>query len=333
MLDRLSIYDAIYALAAGGGRDKALFGSCAPLAREAFLRSLAGKGFPIVWFEVPLAGEPRFDLHVALSREMLRGGVRFLPGAGNGYDGLLRWYTEEETGGNGLAFAYDVGEGRIEDPAVHVNVNGAPLSDMERFFDLAAGDGAAKLYGSFADRLPEGWRVWYAGVHPGKPGSPVRVDCFVDTTLEDVYAADPSLLEGDLHACGFRALGPAFRDLAMPILDSPFGLELQFDVMRDGALGPTLGISASFPFGTMRTVRALFDDGGPAAELLGTIERKGLADGRWRRVRGATFSKLVHVDDAALALYCVPTFVKLRMRGGEPLDAKVYLQAEACMLP
>ena len=332
MFDRLSIYDAIYALAAGERREQALFGSCAPLAREAFRRSLIDEGFPTIWFEVPLAGVPRFDLHAALSHEMLREGARFLPGAGNGYDGLLRWYAEEEADGGGLAFAYDVGEGRIVDPAIHVNVNNAPLSDIDRFFDLAAGEGAAELYRAFANRLPKGWRVWYTGVHPGRPGSPVRVDCFVDTALKDAYAADASLLESDLVDCGFTALGPALFDLAMPELDSPFSLELQFDVMRDGALGPTLGLSVGFPFRTARTVRPLFEEDGAAAGLLGAIERMGLADDRWRQIPGAIFTKLVRMDDAALALYCVPTFVKLRMRDGEPLDAKVYLHAGASVL-
>ena len=333
MIDQLVIYDAIFALAAGNGCEEALFGSCAPLAREAFKRSLVDEGFPIVWFEVPFAGDPRFDLHVALSREMLHAGAHFLPHAGNGYDALLRWYAEDEAGGGGLAFAYDVSEGRIEDPAVHVNVNNAPLSDMAHFFDLTAGEDAAKLYADFESRLPKGWRVWYAGVHPGRPGSPVRVDCFVDASLKRAYAADVSLLERDLHACGFADTGPDLHGLSAPILESPFKLELQFDVMRDGSLGPTLGISAAFSLGAAESVRKLFAENGPAAALMGAIERMELADGRWRHVPGASFATLVDMDDGPLAIFCAPTFVKLRMRDGGPLDAKIYLQAAASHLP
>ena len=326
---QMEAFDALYAFAAGDGRERELFGPCVPLAREAFRRSLVGEGFPVIWFELPLAGAPRFDLHVALSRETLRAGTRFPAGTGNGYDALFRWYAEDEAGGGGLAFAYDISEGRIDDPAVHVNVNNAPLSDMGRFFDLAAGDGAAGLYARFEGRLPEGWHVWYAGVHPARPGAPIRVDCFVDATLKRAYAADASALECDLRACGFGDAGPALRDLAAPILESPFCLELQFDVVRDGSLGPVLGISAGFPFGSARSVRALFGQDGPAAALMGEIERAGLADGRWRHIPGASFSKLLAVDGEPFALYCTPTFVKLRMRGGKPLDAKAYLQAGA----
>lgn len=332
MFDSLAIYDAIYALAAGDGREQALFGTCAPLAREAFQRSLAGEGFPIVWFEVPLGGKPRFDLHVALSRKMLRADVQFLPGAGNGYEKLLRWYADEEIGGGGLAFAYDVSEGSINNPAIHVNVNNAPLGSMNRFFKLAADEDTAGRYDGFAERLPRGWRVWYAGAHPGRHGSPVRVDCFVDAGLKRAYAADISSLEDDLAACGFTAASPALRNLAKPALDSPFDLELQFDVMRDGRLGPTLGISAGFQLSAASTMRALFEEGGPAHELLCKIERMGLADSRWQHIADATFSKLVSTGEEALALYCGPTFIKLRMRNSELLDAKAYLQAGAARL-
>ena len=327
-----AMYDVIYGLAAGEGRERSLFGSCAPLAREAYRRSLAGGEPPIIWFEVPLLGAPRFDLHVALSREALRGDVRFAHGVGNGYDELLRWYAQEERGGGGLAFAYDVGDGRVDDPAVHVNVNHAPLGDMGRFFDLTAGAGAAELYSSFVNRLPRGWRVLYTGVHPGRPGSHLRVDCSFGDELQDAYAADGALLEADLRACGFTATGPALRELAALVLGSPFALELQFDVMRDGTLGPTLGMSAAFSLHAPDTVRSLFGEGGPAAELFGAAERMGLADARWRHIPGAAFAKIVPDDGAPLALYCAPTFLKLRVRGGEPLDAKAYLQAGAATI-
>lgn len=329
MIDSLTVYDAIYALASGDGREEALFGASAPLAREAFTRSLIGDAFPTIWFETPLAGKPYFDLHVALSRKALHAGVNFLPGAGNGYDALFRWYAQEEPGGCGLAFAYDTGVGQIDAPAVHVNVNGTPLSDTHRFFDLAAGEGAAARYDGFVARLPEAWRVWYTGVHPGRPGAPVRVDCFVDAKRKAAYAADPALFERDLRAVGFEAISPALIDLARPILISPFGLELQFDIMKDGSLGPTLGISAGFSLGAASRLRVLFGEGGPGAGLMGAVEALGLSDGRWRLIADASYATRVALDGQELLLYCVPTFVKLRLREGRPLDAKAYFQASA----
>lgn len=329
MIDRMTLYEVLYSLAADEGREGPLFGSSAPLARAAFERSLIGDGFPTIWFELPLAGEPYFDLHIAISRKDLHSGVNFLPGAGNGYDELFRWYAEEEPGGCGLAFAFDTGAGKIDAPAVHVNVNGSPLSDTHRFFDLAAGEDAAARYDGFASKLPEDWWIWYTGVHPGRPGVPVRVDCFVRDERKAAYAQDFGLFEQDLASVGFEATSPALYDLLAPILESPFGLELQFDVLDDGRLGPTLGISAQFLLSAAKKMRPSFEEGGAAAELLRKVEALGLADGRWRLIPETMYSTCVSLDGKTLALYCMPTFVKLRLRSGVPLDAKVYFQASA----
>ena len=300
MLDRLALYDALYLLAAGEGRKAALFGDTQPLASEAFSRSLAGDEFPIVWFELPMLGRPRFDLHVALGRAALTADPTFAQGAGNGYDELFAWYGSEEGGGGGLAFAYDTGEGRIADPAVHVCVNNAPLGDMDRFFGLASGAEAAQLYRDFAAKLPLAWHVWYAGVHPGRPGSPVRVDCLVSGERQTAYAQDLSLFEADLRACGFTAFGPGFERLAELVLASPFQLELQFDVLRDGSLGPTLGLS----------------------------------DDRWKLIADAAFARHVAYErendsEGRFAPCVLFNYAKVKFTACEPQPAKFYLMLNA----
>lgn len=325
-----TLYDTLYILASDEGREQVLFGGCAPLAHEAFERSLVGDGFSYIWFEIPLTGEARFDLHVAYSRECLRAG-NFFPRSGNGYDELFRWFAQDEKGGGGLAFAYDVGEGIIDNPALHVNVNRAPLSDADRFFELAGCVDGAECYHSFSDRLPDAWEVWYMGVHLGRPGSPVRVDCFVDPRRQREYASDLRLFERDLRSCGFTADLAALPELAGALLASPFDLELQFDVLDSGEVGPTLGLSAAFDMRPAAQMKPQFDEDGAIAELMDRVERLGLADVRWHAVQDATYSLLVNDPDdgSLLAVYCLPTFLKLRMRNGRALDAKFYLQATA----
>lgn len=53
-MDHMKLYDIIYALAAQGEREAALFGTCASATREAPRRSLTGETFPELWFEIPL---------------------------------------------------------------------------------------------------------------------------------------------------------------------------------------------------------------------------------------------------------------------------------------
>ena len=79
-------------------------------------------------------------------------------------------------------------------------------------------------------------------------------------------------------------------------------------------------------------MRSLFQQGSAACELLEKIEVLGLADDRWKHIASASYAIAVDVDDGRLVLYCAPTFVKLRMRDGKPLDAKMYLQAAASFL-
>lgn len=156
--DASMTYEALCLLASETAGEN-LFGTNAPLAQEAFRRALAAESMPIVWFEVPLSGKPRFDLHVAHGNAGLHEGAPFASDAMDGHGELLNWYASEPREGGGLALAYDVGDGRISDPAVHANVNNADSFDVEGFFARVGREDATALYDSFAKRLPQGWHI------------------------------------------------------------------------------------------------------------------------------------------------------------------------------
>lgn len=324
--DATMFYEALYRLASeGAGCD--LFGTNAPLAQEAFRRASAGVSMPIVWFEVPLSGPPRFDLHVAHGNDALHECAPFSPDAMDGHGDLLNWYASEPRAGGGLALAYDVGDGRIDAPAVHANVNAPEAFDVEGFFAHVGRPEAAALYRGFEKRLPQGWRIWYFGVHPGRPGAPVRVDCFIDASLNRAYAAEPATFEEDLRKAGFAVEGSAVRRVGAEVAASPFGMELQFDILSDGALGQTVGVSAKFPLAIASTARLLWEPAGSAAQLMEFAVDSRAADDRWQHVPQAMFATAVQNGNVSQALYCVPVFVKFRVRADELLDTKVYLQA------
>ena len=329
--DAMMLYETLYRLASkDSGCD--LFGTNAPLAQEAFERALAGASMPIVWFEIPLSGSPRFDLHVAHGNAELHEHAPFASDAMDGHGDLLNWYASGPREGHGLALAYDVGDGRIDAPAVHVNVNAAESFDVGGFFVHVGRPEAAALYDGFAKRLPRGWRIWYFGVHPGRSGAPVRVDCFVDESLKRAYAAEPAKLEEDLRGAGFATEGSTVRCVGAEVAASPFGMELQFDVLSDGALGQTVGVSARFPFVPASAGRLLWEPAGDAAQLMEFAEDSRIADARWRRIRDAMFSMAVQDGGVPRALYCIPVFAKFRVRADEILGAKIYLQAGAVSL-
>ena len=329
--DAMMLYETLYRLASKDvGCD--LFGTNAPLAQEAFRRASAGASMPIVWFEVPLSGPPRFDLHVAHSNADLHEHAPFAPDAMDGHGDLLNWYASEPRAGGGLALAYDVGDGRIGAPAVHANVNTVEAFDAEGFFVHVGRPEATALYRGFEKRLPQGWRIWYFGVHPGRPGAPVRVDCFVSESLKREYAAEPAKFEEDLRKAGFTVEGSATRRVGAEVAASPFCMELQFDILSDGTLGQTVGISAQFPLAIASTARQLWEPAGGAARLMAFAVDSQAIDARWRRVPDTVFSTVVRDGDISQALYCVPVFVKFRVRADKLLDAKTYLQAGAVSL-
>ncbi len=330
--DAAMLYETLYRLASKDAECD-LFGTNAPLAQEAFRRASAGASMPIVWFEIPLSGSPRFDLHVAHDNVDLHENAPFASDAMDGHGALLNWYASEPREGGGLALAYDVGDGRVDVPAVHVNVNAAKAFDVEGFFVHVGRPEATALYHGFAKRLPQGWRIWYFGVHPGRPGAPVRIDCFVDESLKRVYAAEPAKLEDDLRKVGFAVEGLTARCVGAEVAAFPFDMELQFDVLSDGTLGRTVGISAQFPLTVANTARLLWEPAGSAAQLMEFAVNSRIADARWRCVRDVMFSTAVRDGSIARALYCVPMFAKFRVRADELLDAKVYLQAGAVSLP
>jgi len=251
----------------------------------------------------------------------------------DGHGELLNWYASGPREGGGLALAYDVGEGRIDEPAVHVNVNGAKAFDTEGFFVHVSRPDATALYDNFAKRLPQGWRIWYFGVHPGRPGAPVRVDCFVDKSFKRAYAAEPAKLEEDLRKVGFAVKGQTARRVGAEVAASPFGMELQFDVLSDGSLGQTVGVSAQFPLVHASAARMLWEPASDAAQLMGFAENSRIADARWRRIPDTMFSMAVRDGSVSQALYCIPMFAKFRAHANELLDAKIYLQAGAFNLP
>ena len=325
------LYETLYSLAFKNSEDD-LFGTSAPLAQEAFGRALANASTPIVWFEVPLSGSPRFDLHVAHGNVELHEHAPFAPDAMDGHGELLNWYASEPREGGGLALAYDVGDGRIGNPAVHDNVNAAKSFDTEGFFVHIGRPEASALYDGFAERLPQGWHIWYFGVHPGRPGAPIRIDCFVDKSLKRAYAAEPAKLEEDLRRIGFVVEGSAVRRIGAEVAESPFEMELQFDVLSDGSLGQTVGVSARFPLVPASAAHLLWEPTGGAARLMEFAEDSRIADARWRRIRDTMFSAAVQDGSISRALYCIPVFVKFRVRADELIDAKIYLQAGAVNL-
>ena len=326
-MDHSMLYEILYALAASGGREKTLFGGCAPAARKAFARSCAGTAFPEIWFEIPLLGEPRFDLHALTSREALDPETEFPPDAAGGFPDVFRWFARQGENVRQLALSWDLKPGKDQSAAIQLLVADKDPHTVSGFLKSAGREDAIERYEAFSRRRPKEWFTCYYGIFPERPGSGLRVECIPVQSLQEAYAKDPELLRRHLSMVGIREFGdtllPRCRDLA----DTPFRLEFQFDVGEDGSAGPVMGVSLRFSCPPGEGEWDFFNPGGKAGRLMDRICEWGLADDRWRLLNDTSFARRVTHGEESCLLFCFTAFVKLRWKAGVPLDAKAYLMA------
>ena len=321
------LYDIIYALAARDGREAALFGDCAPLAREAFARSLPDKGFPELWFELPLSGKPWFDLHALASQEHFDKDARFAPERFAGNSSAFAWFAAQEQDVRQLALSWDVSAGNLEDPAVQLLVSTADEQVTYDFLEAAGRPDAATPYRAFRKRLPREWFACYAGVFPRRLTPFLRVECIPTPELQKTYSTDATLLEEHLKQAGLTDFGDTLIPRCQALASAPFQLEFQFDIDKRGDTGNVFGVSARFAMPPGSDSQRPFELDGAAGELMQEIEQWGLADKRWRLLADTAFAKRASFEGKSCTIFCYPTFIKLRWRDGNPLDAKAYLMA------
>lgn len=353
MMKPVDIFDVICSHAARHGRDEKLFGKNFPLAREAIAHSLAGTHFSEIWFEVPLLGAPRFDLHVCLSDETIKARQTLPADLIDGdFNAAFELYEGKKTYGNyGFALAFDISEGKTKSHALHL-MNTAPFYGVEKFFEAVGSRKAGEHFLNFVGRAPKDWHVWYYGLLTARADKPVRIDFFVSRAVKEAYAKDISLLARHLKDVGFSAVSDTFLARTKEIAAMPFVMELQFDVLPDGSTGSTISTSCSLgkypkerkeiPSGDIaahtESVQVVYCNisvaeirkdisQGEVASLMEKIQSWGLADERWHLLSEATFIKRLSLGSVSLEIINRPRFIKLRYKEGKPFDAKVYFQA------
>ena len=328
---REAAFGALVGLAAKHGGGSAFFGDTAALASDAFRKSLVGHSFPSFWMEVPLSGNPGFDLHVCYSRGQVLPGEHFDPGCGFGMQAMFDWFFAEETSGVGVEFAHDLRDGNSAVGA-YVNFNGKPLDDERGFFASLGANGAHSNAAKLLSRMPNAWFPWYLGLFPDRPDAGVRVGAFVSPKRQAAYAANTREIAYDLAQAGFTALDDCILKRLSALSALPFDLELQLDATEYGT-GDTLGadLTLTISQSPAYSSSAKSADIAKACELL---EAWNMADSRWRNIAGATISRIAPIGrlgthDAFLLMECTPAFIKAKWTATEAQPAKVYFKCSS----
>ena len=325
-VDNVMLFRILYSLIAREGRQETLFGGYNPLVEEAFARSMVGDVFPVLWFELPLAGTPWLDLHVNHVWKNVHGTDTTLNGLTGVYADAFEWFKRQEPDMvKELALSYDVSSGDVDAPAVQILRGGWRRDDPSDFLEVVGRGDLVEGYRAFMAKMPSNWYNCYTGVFPGRSGARgvdwSRAECIVPDELQADYVRDADLLRADLEGVGIDFLDDEAIEDLRSIADSGFRIEFQFNVGADGSALPVLSASVRFE------VEDWLDDERRRGifGLARWLMRKGYADERILEFPKLLIATKVKHGDEARSVRSYPAFLKLRWRKGMAPDGKGYL--------
>ena len=128
---------------------------------------------------------------------------------------------------------------------------------------------------------------------------------------------------------GFAAYDDDMLDRCAEFMKHAPSADFQFDIMPDGSLGDTFGLSLSFNEARPRHARECMESG-YGAEIMNLLQGWGLADERWKLIAGAAFARHIGFEkedgtEGRFALAIRFNYAKVKFTACEPRPAKFYL--------
>ena len=330
--NQMEAFDALYTIAAGDGREEALFGSSYELARPVYERTLIGDGYPAAYLEFPLLGKPCFDLlsvHGYVEPE-----AQFAPGAGFGYQAMFDWFKGvcKEDGHVSCGIELDTSTGETDRAGVYLQQREC-VELVAPFLESVGESARAQSYLDVLSRMPKGWPPAYVGLFPGRPGTPLRIGGYMGHAELERCAQDPEHLGECFRQVGFTAFDKEMLGRCSKFMEIAPSADFQFDIMPDGSLGGTFGLSLSFNETKPRQAYECME-GGYGARLMGLLQDWGLADDRWKAITSAAFGRHVGYEkedgtEGRFALSIRFNYAKVKFTACEPQPAKFYLTCAA----
>ncbi len=326
-------FDALFGIAANDGREAALFGNSIQLTRPAYEKTLIGDEYPNAYLEFPLLGQPCFDLLSV--HGPIKPGLRFAPGAGYGYQAMFDWFSSLSHEGADKAscgIELDLSEGETERAGVYLQQHTRHELVTPFLESVGEGDRAAS-YHDVLSRMPEDWPPAYVGLFPGREGTPLRIGGYLANAARHACADDPDQLARAFDAIGFSAYDDAMLKRCATFLSLAPSVDFQFDIMTDGTLGDTFGLSLSFNEAKPKQAHECMEYG-YGARIMEELQSWGLADERWRHIASAAFARHVSFEredgsEGRFALCVLFNYAKVKFTATEPRPAKFYLLLES----
>lgn len=332
---QMTAFDALYGIAAGQGREEALFGDSIRLARGVYERTLIGNGYPSAYVEFPLLGKPCFDLLSV--HGSVEPGLRFAEGAGFGYQAMFDWFAtiEDDAREISCGIELDTSGGETERAGVYLQFR-SRTELIEPFLASIGESGRAQGYHSVLKLIPQDWPPAYVGLFPGRPGTPLRIGGYMRQDVQRACANDPLFLGRQFDQIGFTAYNGDMLARCSEFMALAPSVDFQFDIMGDGSLGDVFGLSLSFNETRPREARACMEEG-YGARICRILQDWGLADERWKLIADAAFARSLPFEredgtQGRFALCCLFNFAKVKFKAAVPQPAKFYLRLTAAEL-
>ena len=321
-------FEVLCLQAADDGRGEVLFGSSLPRARAAGRSFMVGKGFPNVYLEFPLAGDPFLDVTILYNDA--GPDVHIESPAVEDADALFNWFEPVFAHNNNVTFGFELDTKNEPIGAAGVHFQPRRNSELvEPFFQAIGEPERAQLYLDLEKRMPEGWPLSFFGLFRGRPGSPLRVCGYLDTNEHRTCAEDRQHLAAVFDEIGFTAYDEAMLEQITTLMNATSGsIDFQFDVYPDGKLGDIFAIDLQFEIEQPEAVLTSFTSG-RGARIMGLLESWGAADKRWKLGAEAAFARSIPVEqeDGTYGNYAftlMPQWVKARWRNTVLQNAKLY---------
>lgn len=329
---QIEAFDTLYALAARNGRGEALFGTSVELARPVFERSLIGNGYPTSYLEFPLLGKPGFDILTV--HQYVEAGATFAEGAGFGYQAMFDWFASVCGDGTTLScgIELDTSSGETERAGVYFQQR-KQVELVAPFLESIGEEARTQSYLDALGRMPEGWPPAYVGLFPGRVGTPLRIGGYMSELRRARCAENPAHLGECFRKIGFDAFDDEMLERCSEFMRIAPSVDFQFDIMPDGSLGPTFGLSLSFNHVKPRQAHDCMESG-YGAQLMQTLQDWGLADDRWKLIADAAFARGIpyEKEDGSEALFglCILfNYAKVKFTNCQPQPAKFYFLFKA----
>ena len=330
--DNAELFEAIYGIATQSGCEEALFGDSMALAKPAFERMLIGDEFPLTYLEFPLMGKPGFD--VSAGYFSVPRGAKFAQGNDCVYQAMIDWVAKVQEEGNYAAICLEADTSTGKPSLAGVYLRQRKKAKLVEPFLTIIGEGArVGSYHDARESLADGWLCEYVGLFPGRAGAPMRIGGYFSEQERLSCAENPQRLAESLNAAGYTWCTDGLLSTGSELMGLAPLADFQFDILADGTLGETFGLSVDFSRVPPWDVRECFEQGF-GAQIFSRLEKWGLADGRWKHIPDTVFARCVNYDredgsTGHLALTISINWAKVKFVAGVPTLAKFYLACKA----